>query len=79
MWAICLFMLAVACLNTSSFTVEVNEMILEYVKPIAEIISFVAMEKLATDDPDRNRTSEGGGDGITIPSMPDFSEGVEDW
>lgn len=54
-------------------------MIFEYVKPIAEIISFVTLEKLATDDPDRSRTTEGGGDGITIPSMPDFSEGVEDW
>ena len=54
-------------------------MIFEYVKPIAEIISFVALEKLATDDPDRSRTTEGGGDGITIPSMPGFSEGVEDW
>jgi hypothetical protein len=54
-------------------------MIFEYEKPAVEIISFVALERMATDDPDRARTSEGGGDGITIPSMPDFSEGVEDW
>ena len=54
-------------------------MIFEYVKPIAEIISFVTLEKLATDDPDRSRAAEGGNEGITIPSMPDFSEGVEDW
>ena len=54
-------------------------MIFEYEKPAVEIISFVALEALATDDPDRSRAVEGGNEGITIPSMPDFSEGVEDW
>ena len=52
-------------------------MIFEYEKPSVEIVSFTTLEKLAADD-DRNRSAEGG-DGITIPSMPDFSEDVEDW
>ena len=53
-------------------------MLFEYEKPVAEILSFMALESLAMDG-DRTRAVEGGNDGINIPSMPDFSEDVEDW
>jgi len=54
-------------------------MIFEYEKPAAEIVSFVTLETLATDDGDRTRSGEAGNEGFVIPSMPEFSEGVEDW
>ena len=42
----------------------------EYVKPQAEIIEFLARERLATEE----------GDSIQLPGyMPSMSEGVEDW
>ena len=53
-------------------------MIFEYEKPAVEIVSFETLENLAMDG-DRTRAAEGTNDGINIPSMPDFSEDVEDW
>lgn len=57
-------------------------MIFEYEKPAVEVISFLAMEKLATDQDARTARDTGVqtvDDTVNLGSMPTIGEGVEDW
>ncbi len=55
-------------------------MIFEYEKPAVEIISFVTFEHLARAEREaRENGNTVGDDNVTIGSMPEMSEGVEEW
>ena len=56
-------------------------MLIEYNKPSVEIISFMALEQMASAQQERSTRDETGGMGgsMNLPSMPEFSEGVEEW
>lgn len=57
-------------------------MISEYEKPSVEIISFIVLEQLATEQ-DARTTRDAGvqtvDDTVNLGSMPTIGEGVEDW
>lgn len=54
-------------------------MIFEYEKPAVEILTFLAQQPLASHAEREARDGPNGGDNVQIGTMPEVSEGVEDW
>ena len=56
-------------------------MLIEYIEPSIEIIRFVALEEMATAHQEKEARDGGDtmGGTVTLPSIPEFTEDVEEW